>query len=232
MTSTATPAANAILHRDIHAKARFNMVEGQIRTNRVSDAKLLSVLSDMPRQLFVPPALASVAYVDKSLKIAPGRYLLEPLVLGRLIQEAVVEPEDKALVVGAGAGYSAAVLARLAASVVALESDPALATAARRNLEGVGATNAVVEEGALTEGLEAGGPYDIILIDGMIASLPERISAQLAERGRLVTICSQEGRCGAGMLYRKLGGGISGRVLFDAATPFLPGFAPEPAFAF
>ncbi len=208
------------------------MVEGQIRTNRVSDAKLLSVLSDLPRQVFVPPALASVAYVDKSLRIAPDRYLMEPLALSRLLQEAAVNPEDKVLVVGAGTGYSAAVLSKLAASVVALECDAGLADQARTNLAGLGASNAVVVTGPLAEGWAARAPYDIILIDGMIATLPSAISAELAEHGRLVTIQSREGRCGAGMLYRKVAGAVSGRVLFDAVTPYLPGFAPEPAFTF
>jgi protein-L-isoaspartate(D-aspartate) O-methyltransferase len=227
------PQGNApISARDLHAKARFNMVEGQIRTNRVSDAKLLAVLSDLPRQVFVPAAFASIAYVDTSIRIAQGRYLLEPLVLSRLIQEAVVNPEDKVLIVGAGTGYSAAILAKLAASVVAVESDPDLAQSARTNLLALGDTNAQVVAAPLTDGCAEHAPYDIILIDGMIAELPSRISDQLADMGRLVTIQAKDGGYGAGMLYRKLGGIVSGRALFDATTPFLPGFAPEPAFAF
>ncbi len=226
-----SPAASSPQMRDIHATARFNMVEGQIRTNRVSDAKLLSVLSDLPRQVFVPPALASVAYVDKSLRIAPDRYLMEPLALSRLLQEAVVNPEDRVLVIGAGTGYSAAILSRLAASVVALECDPGLAEQATANLQGMGAGNAAVVTGPLADGCTARAPYEIILIDGMIAAPPAALLAQLAELGRLVTIQSREGRCGAGMLYRKIAGAVSGRVLFDAVTPYLPGFAPEPAFA-
>ena len=226
------PAASTGASRDFHATARFNMVEGQIRTNRVSDPKLLAILSDLPRQVFVPPALASVAYVDKSLKIAPGRYLLEPLVLSRLLQEAEVEPSDKVLVVGAGTGYSAALLARLAESIVALECDDDLARTCQDNLTAIGAANAKVQIGALVDGWTAGAPYDVILIDGMVAKLPAAITAQLAERGRLVTICSREGRCGSGMLYRKLSGSISGRILFDATSPYLPGFAPEAEFSF
>ncbi len=226
------PVTSTFSARDLHAKARFNMVEGQLRTNRVTDSRLLAVLSDLPRQIFVPPGLASVAYVDESLKIAPDRYLLEPLALSRLVQEAGIEPGDKTLVIGAGTGYSTAVVANLAASVVALECDPELARRAKANLADLAIANATVVQGPLEQGWAAGALYDVILIDGMIAKLPALIAGQLADHGRLVTIRSQEGRCGAGMLYCKLGGPVSGRVLFDATAPYLPGFAPEPAFAF
>jgi protein-L-isoaspartate(D-aspartate) O-methyltransferase len=217
---------------EIHATARFNMVEGQLRTNRVIDPRLLEQLSELPRQLFVPEALASVAYVDESLKIAPGRYLMEPLSLARLLQEAVPGPTDKALVVGAGTGYSAAILGNLVSSVVALECDSGLAGKARANLADLGLGNVVVETGPLDAGWPGAAPYDLILIDSMIDILPDRITAQLAERGRLVAIKAQEGRCGAGWLFYKRGGAVSGRILFDATAPILPGFELQPAFEF
>src|ERR1700728_4177176 len=115
--SMISASADTALTHDIYAKARFNMVESQIRTNKVTDSKLLAAMSRVPRQIFVPAGLAGVAYVDKSLRIVPNRYLLEPLVLARLLQEAVVESSDKVLVIGAGTGYSAAILADLAGSV-------------------------------------------------------------------------------------------------------------------
>jgi protein-L-isoaspartate(D-aspartate) O-methyltransferase len=228
MTSLATDTMSA---HDSYAKARFNMVESQIRTNRVTDPALLAALSRLPRQVFVPDSLAGVAYVDKSLRIVGDRYLLEPLVLARLVQEASVTPADKVLVIGAGTGYSTALIAGLAASVTALESDAALADTARANLARLGIANAIVQTGPLNQGAAASGPYDVILIDGMIGELPKAIADQIAPHGRLVTILSQEGRCGAGMLYRKLGGFVSGRILFDATGPFLPGLAPRSAFA-
>jgi protein-L-isoaspartate(D-aspartate) O-methyltransferase len=201
---------------DSYAKARFNMVESQIRPNRVTDSALL----------------AGVAYVDKSLQIAPGRYLTEPLFLARLLQEAYVDTADRVLVVGCGTGYSAAISSRLAMLVTALESDEELAGQARANLAGLGLANVSVMTGPLTAGWSASAPYNVILIDGVVADVPDAIFDQLSERGRLVTIRSQEGRAGAGMLYRKLNGTVSGRVLFDAAGPFLQGFSPVPAFAF
>jgi protein-L-isoaspartate(D-aspartate) O-methyltransferase len=229
MTFTVALPMSAV---DLHAKARFNMVESQIRTNRVTDDRLLSALFEVPRQIFVPEALASVAYVDSSIRIAKDRYLVEPLVLARLLQEAMVGEGDKVLVVGAGTGYSAAILGGLCASVTAVESDATLAAAARKNLAALAVTNVTVHEGALEQGWPASAPYDVILIDGMVADLPSGLTAQLADHGRLVTIRSQEGRSGAGMLYRKLGGAVSGRPLFDAVVPYLPGFAPRPEFAF
>jgi protein-L-isoaspartate(D-aspartate) O-methyltransferase len=208
------------------------MVEGQLRTNRVTETRLVDQLMTVPRQLFVPASLASVAYSDESLRIAPGRYLIEPLALARLLQEAAVEDSDSVLVVGAGSGYSAAILAGMAAKVTALESDAALADGARTILTELGATNVTVLTGPLESGCPAHAPYDVIVIDGMIEILPEQIAAQLADHGRLVAIVGRQGRCGAGMLYRRLGGQVSGRALFDATVPLLPGFSPEPAFVF
>ena len=215
-----------------HAKARYNMVEGQIRPNRVTDSGLLAALGELPREQFVPEAVRGVAYVDTSVRLAEGRYLLEPLFLARLIQESGANSADSALIVGAGTGYSAAILSRLVQRVVAIESDTALAARARALLNGLGAHNVAVHEAPLAGGYAAAGPYDVILVDGMIGELPDALAGQLAEGGRLVTIKSQEGRCGAGMLYRKLGGRVSGRVLFDAFSPYLPGFEPQPAFVF
>src|SRR6201995_1440040 len=119
MTLATAEAAPA---NDVYAKARFNMVESQIRTNKVTDPALLAAMSRLPRQIFVPAGLAGVAYVDKSLRIAPNRYLLEPLVVARLLQEAMVSPSDKALVIGAGTGYSAAILGDIAGTVTVIEN--------------------------------------------------------------------------------------------------------------
>jgi protein-L-isoaspartate(D-aspartate) O-methyltransferase len=217
--------------QDRYAQARFNMVESQIRPNRVTDDRLLAAFSELQRETFVPPALASVAYVDQALPVAPGRYLQEPLFLARLLQEASVRPEDRTLVIGAGTGYSAAILACLAASVTAVESEPELAARAEANLARLALNNARIEIGPLAQGWPGAEPYDLILIEGAVADLPQSIADQLAEQGRLVTIRAGRTPPAAGMLYRKIGGRVSGRVLFDAAGAFLPGFEPRPVFA-
>lgn len=225
---TASPVSSS---PDIHAKARINMVDCQLRPNRVGDERLLAAMSELPREVFLPPALAGVAYADKSLPIAPGRFMMEPMFLGRLLQEAAVDSSDRVLVVGGGTGYSAAVLSRVARSVVALESDMELASAARANLARLGCANVSVETAALAAGWQALAPYGVILVDGAISAVPEAIERQLAEGGRLVAVEMRGGRSGSGVLYRNIAGSVSGRVLFDAFAPYLPGFEPQPAFA-
>lgn len=219
------------------ARARHNMVESQIRTNKVTDELLLAALADIPRERFVPAAQEGIAYVDEDIPIGNGRYLMEPMVLARLLQEAEVGLEDIALDVGAGAGYGAAVLARLAGTVVALENDEDLVLAAAKNFHDLGIDNAVCVQGELRLGHAKQGPYNVILLSGMVPEVPEALFDQLAEGGRLVGVVGgDDGPAGQGMgramLYRKSGGVVSGRVLFDAATPMLPGFAREESFVF
>ncbi|HLG90403.1 MAG TPA: protein-L-isoaspartate O-methyltransferase [Alphaproteobacteria bacterium] len=224
-------ASPAYASSDIHTKARINMVDCQIRPNRVGDERLLVAMSALPREMFVPPALAGVAYADRSVQIAPGRFMMEPMFLARLLEAAAIDGDAKALVIGAGTGYSAALLSAVARSVVALESDMALAEAARTNLARLGCGNVSVVSGPLTGGWPAAGPYGTILIDGAIRDLPETIAQQLAAGGSLVAIEMRGGRSGSGVLYRNVGGSVSGRAVFDAAAPYLPGFEPQPVFA-
>lgn len=213
------------------AAARYNMVESQLRTNRVTDEEVLAAFQSVPREQFVPTALRGIAYVDEDLEIAPGRWLMEPMVLARLVQAAEVRPEDVALVVGCGTGYSCAILARLASTVVAVESDHELATRAQQILNELSVDNVVFAEGRLTDGNPRQAPYDVILLDGGVEEVPESIKRQLAEGGRLVTVMRQ-GRVGRAVLMINRGGVVSSRVLFDAAVPVLPGFAREPGFVF
>ena len=215
---------------DLAALARTNMVESQIRTNRVTEERLLAALASVPRERFVPESLQRVAYVDEALRLKPGRFLVEPLLLARLLQTAEIGASDRVLIVGAGTGYSAAIVAALADRVVALESDADLADAARRNAAALGLAGVGIVSGPLTEGWSAGAAYDVVLIDGTVAEIPDPIVEQLVEGGRLVTVTSTDGRCGCGMLFTKRHGLLSKRVLFDGLSPFLPGFEPRTAF--
>src|SRR5262245_45466003 len=149
-----------------YSALRRRMVESQLRTNKITDDAVLDAMGEVPRELFVPRALKSVAYLDEDLQIAPGRYLMEPMVLGRLLQLAEIKPSDKALLVGCGNGYSAAVFARLASSVVAIESDPALAQKARELLAELAASNVKLVQGPLAAGRPEEAPYDVVLFDG------------------------------------------------------------------
>lgn len=212
--------------------ARAHMIESQLRPNKVTDERVLGAFARLRRELFVPEPLRTVAYIDEDLPLGRGRYLIEPMVAARLLQALSVARTDTALVVGAGAGYEAALLGLLVRSVVALEDDPELARRARAVLVDHRIAPVKVVEGPLPEGWKAGAPYDAILFGGAIAEMPERIAAQLAEGGRIAAIVRTEASVGRATLATRTGGVLARRVIFDAATPLLPGLRPEPVFVF
>jgi len=215
------------------ALARRNMVDGQLRPNRVTNSQLLAVISELPREKFLPDGLRSVAYSDEDVPLGNGRFLMEPMVLARLIQTLQPRETDRALVVASGRGYGAALLARLVKSVVAVESDAALAAAAERTAKELGIAGIEQKVGPMEAGAPASGPYDVILIEGAVRQVPAAIIEQLVDGGRMATIVAgPPGALGSAQLFVKEGGVASGRPLFDAGTPVLPGFAPPPRFTF
>jgi len=213
--------------------ARTHMIDSQIRPNKVTDDRLLDALAQIRRELFVPAHLQPVAYIDEDLAIGRGRYLMEPMVAARLIQTASVQRTDMALVVGAGSGYEAAVLSKLARAVVAVEEDEELARMARAALVEENIASVSVVEGRLRDGYRQRAPYDVILFGGAVAEVPSEIVGQLAEEGRLVVVVKAEGvGIGRAILMTRTGGVVGRRVLFDAAISLLPGLEPKPAFVF
>jgi protein-L-isoaspartate(D-aspartate) O-methyltransferase len=215
------------------ALARRNMIDGQLRPNKVTNTALLAAVGELPRERFLPEAVRSVAYADEDVPLGGGRYLMEPMVLARLIQTLQPQPDDRALVVGAGRGYGAALLARLVKSVTALESDPALAAAGAQITKDLGLDGIQWVAGKLELGAPAAAPYDVVLIEGAVRQVPQAIFEQLAEGGRLaVTVSGPPGALGVAQIFVKDGGVTSGRPLFEAGTPPLPGFAPPPRFTF
>ncbi|HEY7609809.1 MAG TPA: protein-L-isoaspartate O-methyltransferase [Alphaproteobacteria bacterium] len=214
------------------AAARHNMIEGQIRTNKVTDPALLDALASLPREQFVPVERRSAAYIDEDLRLAGERYMMEPMVLARLLQAAEPTRIDVALDVGCGTGYATAVLARLTATAIGLESDPALARTATEMLARLAIDNAIVVAGKLADGYAKHGPYDVILVNGAVAEFPPALFDQLAEGGRLVGVRRPGSGPGAAMLMLKRHGAVAGRTLFEAAIPYLAGFAPKPRFVF
>lgn len=214
------------------AAARQNMVESQIRTNRVTDEALIAALRTVPREEFVPTAQRPVAYVDEDLAIGGGRYLMEPMVLARMIQEAEVGPHDIVLDIGCATGYSTAVLARLCETVVGLEADADLSEEANELLTEQGIGNAAVVTGEMNKGYAKQAPYDVIIVNGAIAEVPEKLGGQLADGGRLLAVVRPAGGVGRATIMLKSGQTLSGRPLFDASTPYLPGFEPEESFVF
>jgi protein-L-isoaspartate(D-aspartate) O-methyltransferase len=216
------------------AAARRMMVDGQVRTADVTDPRILEVMLELPRERFVPDGKAQLAYLDMDLPVGEGgarspRRMLRPMVLAKLVQAAEVGETDRVLDIGCGAGYTAGLLARLAESVVALEEDEALLKQSRSALSG--SSNVTVVAGPLVGGVAANGPYDVIVLEGATDVVPTALIGQLKEGGRLVCILGA-GAGGKAMQYRLIGGELSGRAIFDAAAPLLPGFAKPAAFVF
>jgi protein-L-isoaspartate(D-aspartate) O-methyltransferase len=217
------------------AAARRMMVDGQVRTADVTDPRILSAMLDLPREQFFPEDKASLAYLDLDVAVSeaggPVRRLLKPMVLAKLIHTANLAETDHVLDVGCATGYSTAVLGRLARSVVGLEEDATLARQASGMLAGAGVTNAKVVTGALVKGWAAEGPYDVILLEGATETVPMALVEQLKIGGRLACVLGS-GQAGKAMIYRRAEGDLSGRAVFDAAAPLLPGFAKSQEFVF
>jgi protein-L-isoaspartate(D-aspartate) O-methyltransferase len=212
--------------------ARSHMLESQLRPNKVTDDRVLNAFASIRRELFVPEHLRPVAYIDEDLSLGGGRYLMEPMVAARLLQAAAIARTDAVLIVGAATGYEAALTAMLARSVLALEEDPELARRARAALADHAIASVSVVEGPFYEGYRSRAPYDVILFGGAVVEAPQDISTQLAEGGRLLAVVKPVNAVGRATLATRTGGVLAQRVIFDAATPFLPGFAPNLAFEF
>jgi protein-L-isoaspartate(D-aspartate) O-methyltransferase len=219
------------------AAARRTMVDCQVRPSDVTDLRIVAAMLELPRERFVAEENADLAYLDLDAPVtrATGsgdvRRLLKPMVLAKMVQAAAVKADDLVLDVGCSTGYSAALLARLARSVVALEEDPALPQLARENLKAVGADNATVVTGPLPDGWRAEAPYDVVFVDGATEVVPNALCRQLKADGRLIAVVGRAPTSRA-MIYRLVAGDVSGWPIFDATAPVLPGFAAPSEFVF
>lgn len=212
---------------DFADDARKRMVDSQLRPNKITDPRILDAMRRLPRENFLPPALSALAYADQNVPLGGGRVLMQPMAIARLIQTMEPAAGETALVVGAGTGYAAAVLAACGCDVTALEENAVLASLAKASATGV-----TVVSGPLAAGWPAGAPYDLILIEGAVPEVSPVIAAQLKrETGRLVTIVS-EGHTSHAIQAEATAAGLSIRPLFDCLCPVLPAFARAPAFAF
>lgn len=214
--------------------ARQNMVDGQLRPTKVTDIRVLDTMTALPREMFVEKSRQGIAYVDEDIEVAPGRYLMEPVVLARLVQGLELTKQDSVLVIGATTGYDAALIGSLAGPVVAVENDARLAEQASIVINHLGIDNVAVVVGPLGEGFAEQAPYDVVFFSGAVEHIPENIIRQLSPEGRMIAVLggAENGVLGRACLMTRTGNGISQRALFDAGTRPLPGFAKEAAFTF
>jgi protein-L-isoaspartate(D-aspartate) O-methyltransferase len=211
---------------------RFNMVESQVRTSDVPDGRIQAAMLEVPRDRFVPALKRALAYAETAVEIVPGRFLIEPRTLAKLLLLAELKAGDSALVIGAGTGYSAAVLGKIVATVTALESDVDMVRAANELFRSLGAKNVQVVQGALCDGFKPSAPYNVILIDAGVEEVPEAVVAQLAEGGRLVAVVMSNNNLGQAHIFVRNGRNIGERRDFDAMAPVLPGFRKTKSFVF
>ena len=206
------------------AAARRAMIENQLRPQGVTDQAVLAALDSVAREQFVPDEARPLAYVDRSIPIGNGRFISAPPVLGQLLTQMAPQPGERALVVGAGAGYSVAVLKHVGCEVLGVESDPGLAARGREfGLD--------IVEGPLERGSKRGAPFDLILIDGAVEFIPDVITGQLCGGGRLGAALVDRGVARL-IVGRKAGGGFGYLSINEASAPALPGFSRPREFTF
>lgn len=215
---------------------RLNMVESQVRPSDVTDRRIIRAMLQVPRELFVPAALASTAYMDvdvpvEAAKTGAPRSLLAPRVLAKLIQAASIENTMRVLDVGCATGYSTAIIAALAKDVTGLECSAELAAQAQKTLIQLNLKNARVVQGPLEAGLAGQGTFDVIVLNGAVAVSPSALIDQLKDGGRMVGI-SAEGYFGQACIWRRSGSQVDRQVVFDAGGHQLPGFAAKAEFVF
>ena len=213
------------------AARRTAMVDTQVRPSDVTRFPIIDAFLRVPRERFVPDALAEASYVGENLDLGGGRVLLAPRTQAKMIEALAPQPTDLVLDVGCATGYAAALLSRLAEAVVALEEDPALAAEAQAALAETGADNAVVVEGPLAQGAAQHGPYDVIALEGAVEEMPVALTDQLKEGGRIAAVFMED-RLGVARLGAKWDGAVTWRYAFNAAAPVLPGFHKAHAFRF
>jgi protein-L-isoaspartate(D-aspartate) O-methyltransferase len=213
---------------------RRNMVDSQIRTNDVTDLRLLDAILSVPRELFVTESWRELAYTDEDIEVTVGSakcYVMKPVALARLIQLADVRPGDHVLEVGSGSGYASAVMSRVAKEVYALESDLSISQMAAEALQSSGCDNVATVTGPIASGFAAKSPYDVIFVNGAVDEVPPTLFGQLKEDGRLVVV-EGYGNAGVAKLYTKRDGHVAGRKVFNASVKPLPGVRKEPGFVF
>ncbi|MFH5925738.1 protein-L-isoaspartate O-methyltransferase family protein [Roseomonas xinghualingensis] len=217
-----------------YAEARRRMVDGQVRPNRVTDHRILRAMQEVPRELFVPENLRVRSLSDEDLALGGGRVLLQPMVIAQLLQLAEPRPAERVLLLASGTGYGAALLAHMGCQVVAVEDDKALLELAGPALAASDLPAGAIRQhqGNPAAGFPDGAPYDLILIEGAVSSVPPALVDQLTDGGRLVAIRCAPGEAGSAIIGRRVAGHLSIAEAFDVRGTPIPAFAPKPGFQF
>ncbi|MEM8629921.1 MAG: protein-L-isoaspartate O-methyltransferase [Pseudomonadota bacterium] len=213
-----------------YSSRRTMMVDTQIRPSDVTKFPIIDAMLDVPREAFVPDHLLEAAYVDENLAISDDRILLEPRTFAKMLDALDIQPTEAVLDLGCGLGYSTAILARLSEAVVAVEEDHDLAEDAQARLSGMGVDNAAVVAGALAEGAATNGPYDVIVVQGGVEAVPEALTDQLRDGGRIACVF-MEGALGVCRTGSRNGDSVTWRFAFNASAPVLDGFFRTEEFA-
>mgnify|MGYP001332951063 CR=1 FL=1 len=216
------------------SNARRHMIDSQILPNKVTDVRIIDAMSTVPREIFVPDIYQGTSYVDEALRIVEGRYIMEPMIVAKLLQHAEPKEEDLALIIGCGTGYTAAILSSLVATIIVVESNALLVEKATDVLLDLKIDNVAIIEGELCKGCVKQGPYNVIIFDGSIPQVPQPIIDQLEEGGRLVAVVNPESEreLGNGIVMTRFHNAISSIEQFQAGTPMLPGFDTDTSFIF
>lgn len=218
------------------ARVRRMMVDHQLRTYDITDLGVLSAMNEVPREVFAPAHAQELAYSDQSLPVAAGeagqRYLLPPMIFGRILQNLQLRPGERALVVASGLGYEAVIMSRLGAAVTVVEPDEGIAATTREKLAAQGAGAVEVVVGPMEAGCPNEAPFDVVYVNGAVQKRPQALLEQLKEEGRLGVIVGDGSRTSRATLFVRSGDVFGSRAIFDAAAPLLPPFREEPGFVF
>lgn len=212
---------------------RKAMVDSQIRPNKIIDSRVITAFSTVPRELFVNKSMQNIAYIDEDIHLSGGRFIIEAMVMARMIQALMLENSHSVMIIGAGTGYSAALLSSFVTSVIAIETRTQMVEKAQQSMAALDIGNVAVIKGRLQDGYASESPYDAILIEGAVEQIPDAIVKQLTPSGRLLAVWRpDQSDVGEACLWQNANGAVSRTALFTAQVPVLDEFRAKPKFVF
>lgn len=219
---------------DMHFEAlRKAMVDSQIRPNKVIDDRVIAAFMNVPRERFVSKNMQNLAYIDEDIHLSGGRFIVEAMVMARIIQTLALDASQSVMLIGAGTGYTAALLSSLVESVIAIETRAQMVEKAQQAVAGLDIGNVAVIKARLQDGYASEAPYDAIIIEGAVEQIPQSLLDQLSDGGRLAAIWRPEGtQAGEACIWHKTGESVSRTPLFTAQVPVLDEFRAKPKFSF